>query len=64
MAGLEAAAARGRKGGRPKAMGVAKIEAAQRLLAGGMPIKDVAATLEVGVSTLYRYGIAGAVVTP
>ena len=60
VAGLEAAAARGRKGGRPKAMGAAKIEAARRLLAGGMPIKDVAATLEVGISTLYRYGVAGA----
>ena len=45
VAGLEAAAARGRKGGRPKAMGAAKIEAAQHLLAGGMPIKDVAVTL-------------------
>ena len=64
MAGLEAAAARGRKGGRPKAMGAGKIEAAQRLLAGGMPIKDVAATLEVGISTLYRYGLAGAAVVP
>jgi DNA invertase Pin-like site-specific DNA recombinase len=60
MAGLEAAAARGRKGGRPKAMGAGKIEAARRLLAGGMPIKDVAATLEVGISTLYRYRLAGA----
>jgi transposase-like protein len=40
-------------------MGAAKIEAARRLLAGGMPIKDVAATLEVGISTLYRYGLAG-----
>ena len=38
----------------------AKIEAARRLLAGGMPIKDVAATLEVGISTLYRYRLAGA----
>ncbi len=59
VAGLEAAAARGRKGGRPKAMGAAKIEAARQLLAGGMPIKDVAVMLEVGISTLYRYGLAG-----
>ena len=64
VAGLEAAAARGRKGGRPKAMGAAKIEAAQRLLAGGMPIKDVAVTLEVGISTLYRYGLAGTAALP
>ena len=58
VAGLEAAAARGRRGGRPKAMDGAKVEAARRLLASGMPIKDVAATLEVGISTLYRYGLA------
>jgi DNA invertase Pin-like site-specific DNA recombinase len=64
VAGLEAAAARGRKGGRPKAMDGAKIEAARRLLAGGMPIKDVAATLEVGISTLYRYGLAGPAALP
>lgn len=64
VAGLEAAAARGRKGGRPRAMGASKIEAARRLLAGGMPIKDVAATLEVGISTLYRYGLAGTAVIP
>ena len=56
VAGLEAAATRGRKGGRPKAMGAAKIEAARLLLAGGMPIKEVAATLEVGISIIYRYG--------
>jgi transposase len=43
-------------------MGTAKIEAARHLLAGGMPIKDVAATLEVGVSTLYRYGLSGSAV--
>src|SRR3954466_3936858 len=53
VAGLEAAAARGREGGRPRAMGAAKIEAARRLIDGGMPVKDVAATLVVGVSTLY-----------
>ena len=45
-------------------MGAAKIGAAQCLLAGGMPIKDVAVTLEVGISTLYRYGLAGTAVVP
>jgi len=59
LAGLDAAAARGRKGGRPKALDDAKIEAARRLLDSGMPVKDVAATLAVGISTLYRYGVAG-----
>ena len=64
VAGLQAAAARGRKGGRPKAMDGAKVEAARWLLTSGMPIKDVAATLEVGISTLYRYGLAGPAALP
>ena len=64
VAGLEAAAARGRKGGRPTAMDGAKIEAARRLLDSGIPVKDVAATLEVGISTLYRYGLAGPAALP
>jgi DNA invertase Pin-like site-specific DNA recombinase len=45
-------------------MGAAKIEAARRLLADGTPIKDVAAMLEVGISTLYRYGLAGPAALP
>jgi DNA invertase Pin-like site-specific DNA recombinase len=65
LAGLQAAAIRGRKGGRPKAMDGAKIKAARRLLDSGMPVKDVAATLAVGISTLYRYRVAGpAALTP
>jgi DNA invertase Pin-like site-specific DNA recombinase len=65
VAGLQAAATRGRKGGRPKAMDGAKIEAARRLLDSGMPVKDVAATLAVSISTLYRYRVAGpAALTP
>jgi DNA invertase Pin-like site-specific DNA recombinase len=59
LAGLQAAVIRGRKGGRPKAMDGAKIEAARRLLDSGMPVKDVAATLAVGISTLYCYRVAG-----
>jgi DNA invertase Pin-like site-specific DNA recombinase len=65
LAGLQAAAIRGRKGGRPKAMDGAKIKAARRLLDSGMPVKDVAATLAVSISTLYRYRVAGpAALTP
>jgi DNA invertase Pin-like site-specific DNA recombinase len=64
VAGLQAAATRGRKGGRPKAMDGAKIEAARRLLDSGMPVKDVAATLAVGISTLYRYRVAGPAARP
>jgi transposase-like protein len=37
----------------------AKIETARRLLDSGTPVKDVAATLAVGISTLYRYRVAG-----
>jgi DNA invertase Pin-like site-specific DNA recombinase len=59
LAGLDAAAARGRKGGRPKALDATKIDATHRLLDSGMPVKDVAATLDVGISTLYRYGVTG-----
>jgi DNA invertase Pin-like site-specific DNA recombinase len=66
LAGLQAAAtAQGLKGGRPKVMDSAKIEAARRLLDSGMPVKDVAATLAVSISTLYRYRVAGpAALTP
>jgi DNA invertase Pin-like site-specific DNA recombinase len=59
LAGLQAAAIRGRKSGRPKAMDGAKMEAARRLLDSGMPVKNVAATLDVGITTLYRYRVAG-----
>jgi hypothetical protein len=34
------------------------------LLDTGMPVKDVAATLDVGISTLYRYGLAGLAALP
>ena len=54
-AGLAAAKSRGRVGGRPLSMTAGKLEAAERLLLGGLPIKDVARSLEISVPTLYRY---------
>ncbi len=56
MAGLAAARARGRLGGRPRAL-----EAKQVALARAMyqdknnSVKDICATLQVGKTTLYRY---------
>jgi len=54
-AGLEAARKRGRVGGRKRAMTDSKIESAKRLLADGIPPKDVAQNLGVSVPTLYRW---------
>jgi DNA invertase Pin-like site-specific DNA recombinase len=34
---------------------ISKSESARRLLAGGVPVKDVAKNLEVSVPTLYRW---------
>ncbi|WP_306598840.1 recombinase family protein [Geothrix sp. 21YS21S-2] len=54
-AGLAAAKAQGRIGGRPRRLTNGKLEAAKRLLAGGTPRKDVATSLGVSVPTLYRW---------
>ena len=54
-AGLEAARKRGRVGGRKRAMTDSKIESAKRLLADGVPPKDVAQDLGVSVPTFYRW---------
>ncbi len=54
-AGLEAARKRGRVGGRKRSMTDSKIESAKRLLADGIPPKDVAGNLGVSVPTLYRW---------
>lgn len=54
-AGLDAAKRAGRVGGRRPAMNDAKKQAAALLLAGGTPAKEVAASLEVSLSTFYRY---------
>lgn len=54
-AGLEIARQLGRKGGRKRQMTDSKIESAKKLLASGVPPKDVAQNLGVSVPTLYRW---------
>jgi len=55
-AGLASARARGRLGGRPKAMTARQIQMAKTMLADpNTTIKEVCETLDVSKSTLYRY---------
>ncbi len=57
-AGLQAARARGRLGGRPKlqVLDPKKIALAKQLYDdGNMPVKEICDTLHIGRSTLYRY---------
>ena len=54
-AGLEVARQLGRKGGRKRQMTDSKIESAKKLLANGIPPKDVAKNLGVSIPTLYRW---------
>jgi DNA invertase Pin-like site-specific DNA recombinase len=53
-AGLAAAKAKGRIGGRQRKMTESKIDAAKQLLLSGTPPKDVAYNLGISVPTLYR----------
>ncbi len=54
-AGLDAAKAQGRVGGRKLKMTPSKLSAAQKLLEGGAAPKDVAADLGISLPTLYRW---------
>ena len=54
-AGLESARQRGIVGGRKRLMTDSKIESAKKLLADGVPPKEVAANLGVSIPTLYRW---------
>ena len=54
-AGLEAARRLGRKGGRKRQMTDSKIGSAKKLLANGVPPREVAKNLGVSVPTLYRW---------
>lgn len=54
-AGLAVARQLGRKGGRKPKMTDSKLESAKKLLASGVPPKDVAKNLGVSVPTLYRW---------
>jgi len=53
-AGLDAARARGRRGGRPTALSPVKRKQATRMITDGVPIVEVAQALGVSRSTLYR----------
>ncbi len=56
MAGLEAARARGRHGGRPRALDENRAKLARRLKGEGEhSVKEICSMLGVGRSTLYRY---------
>lgn len=59
-AGLDVARQLGRKCGRKPKMTESKIESAKKLLASGVPAKDVAKNLGVSVPTLYRWVPASA----
>jgi DNA invertase Pin-like site-specific DNA recombinase len=54
-AGLAAAKARGRTGGRKRRMTPSKVESAKKLLRNGVPAKEVALNLGVSIPTLYRW---------
>ena len=55
MAGLRAARARGRNGGRPKKLKTKDIQAIRALMhAGELPVQDIAKRFGVSRSTLYR----------
>jgi len=56
MAGIAAARARGRMGGRPKAMNDDKIHAAMELLRGGkIPVSQICTLVGVSKGTIYRH---------
>jgi DNA invertase Pin-like site-specific DNA recombinase len=56
QAGLAAARARGRKGGRPKLLDARKVAMAQALYdSGEHSIRDICRTLGISRATLYRY---------
>jgi DNA invertase Pin-like site-specific DNA recombinase len=54
MAGLAAARARGRIGGRPRALSGRRLAHERELAAAGVPVAEIADTLVVGRSTVYR----------
>jgi DNA invertase Pin-like site-specific DNA recombinase len=53
-AGLAAAAARGRKGGRKPVVNADKLEHARRMIAKGLTVREAATRLKVGKTALYE----------
>lgn len=54
-AGLAAARLKGRKGGRPRAMTPSKLRTAKRLKTMGIPVPEISKSIEVNLSTVYRW---------
>ena len=54
QAGLRAAAARGRKGGRPRVVDKRVVAKARALLDEGLTVREASARLKVGKSSLYK----------
>jgi DNA invertase Pin-like site-specific DNA recombinase len=54
QAGLLAACARGKKGGRPQALTARQLGIAQDLYEKGHPVMDICRTLKISKATLYR----------
>ena len=55
LAGLKAARARGRNGGRPKKLSLKELKTIRTLLRSNeVPVQDIAAQFKVNRSTLYR----------
>jgi DNA invertase Pin-like site-specific DNA recombinase len=54
-AGLLAAKAQGRIGGRKRKMTTSKIESAKKLIASGSLPRDIAYNLGISIPTLYRW---------
>src|SRR5258707_15288476 len=55
LAGLKAARARGRNGGRPKKLSPKELKTIRKLLRSNeVPVQDIAAQFKVNRSTLYR----------
>ena len=53
-AGLDAAAARGRKGGRKAVVTAEKLERARAIIAKGLTVREAAIRLKVGKTALYE----------
>ncbi|WP_010339391.1 recombinase family protein [Sphingobium yanoikuyae] len=53
-AGLRAAEARGRKGGRPQVITADKLDRARAYVAAGLTVREAASRLKVGKSALYQ----------
>ena len=63
-AGLKAAAARGRNGGRPVAATPEKVARAKALMEGGLTVREAAARVKVSKSALYSALGAARLVPP